>query len=128
VIAAMDFFVVPTVRFKLLYVWFVIEHDRRHLLHVNVTAHPTSSWTIQYWDTTGSPSRRTLPQANAMKSPSSVPPYAPEYQYRGLLRRARRERISLGSLTKVRVREKAHYGMQLTSHSVFQPIRGSIWH
>ena len=47
VIAAMDFFVVPTVRFKLLYVWFVIEHDRRHLLHVNVTAHPTSSWTIQ---------------------------------------------------------------------------------
>ena len=46
-ITAMDFFVVPTVRFKLLYVWFVIEHDRRHLLHVNVTAHPTSSWTIQ---------------------------------------------------------------------------------
>jgi hypothetical protein len=46
-IAAMDFLVVPTVRFQLLYVWFVIEHDRRHLLHVNVTAHPTSEWTIQ---------------------------------------------------------------------------------
>jgi transposase InsO family protein len=46
-IAAMDFLVVPTVRFKLLYVWFVIEHDRRRLLHVNITAHPTSSWTIQ---------------------------------------------------------------------------------
>ena len=46
-IAAMDFLVVPTVRFKLLYVWFVIEHDRRHLRHVNVTAHPTSSWTVQ---------------------------------------------------------------------------------
>ena len=43
----MDFLVVPTVRFKLLYVWFVIEHDRRRLLHVNVTAHPASSWTIQ---------------------------------------------------------------------------------
>ncbi len=43
----MDFFVVPTVRFKLLYVWFVIEHNRRYLRHVNVTAHPTSSWTIQ---------------------------------------------------------------------------------
>ncbi len=47
VIAAMDFLVVPTVRFKLLYVWFVIEHERRRVLHVNVTAHPTSSWTIQ---------------------------------------------------------------------------------
>jgi transposase InsO family protein len=43
----MDFLVVPTVRFKLLYVWFVIEHDRRRILHVNVTEHPTSSWTIQ---------------------------------------------------------------------------------
>ena len=44
-----------------------------------------------------------------MKSASFVLPCTPEYQYRGLLRRARRERISLGSLTKVRVREKAHY-------------------
>jgi len=42
VIAAMGFLVVPTVRFKLLYVWFVIEHDRPQLLQVNVTAHPTS--------------------------------------------------------------------------------------
>jgi transposase InsO family protein len=47
VIAAMDFLVVPTVRFKLLYVWFVVEHGRRQVLHVNVTSHPTSSWTIQ---------------------------------------------------------------------------------
>jgi hypothetical protein len=46
-IAAMDFLVVPTLRFNLLYVWLVIEHDRRKLLHVNVTSHPTSSWTIQ---------------------------------------------------------------------------------
>ena len=46
-IAAMDFLVVPTVRFTLLYVWFVIDHGRRRVLHVNVTAHPTSSWTIQ---------------------------------------------------------------------------------
>ena len=46
-ITAMDFLVVPTVRFKLLYVWFVIQHGRRTILHVNVTTHPTSSWTIQ---------------------------------------------------------------------------------
>jgi len=46
-ITAMDFLVVPTVRFKLRHVWFVIEHGRRRILHVNVTEHPTSSWTIQ---------------------------------------------------------------------------------
>jgi hypothetical protein len=43
----MDFLVVPTARFRMLYVWFIIEHGRRRILHVNVTAHPTSSWTIQ---------------------------------------------------------------------------------
>jgi transposase InsO family protein len=47
VIAAMDFLVVPTVGFRLLYVWFVIEHGRRRVRHFNVTTHPTSSWTIQ---------------------------------------------------------------------------------
>lgn len=43
----MDFFVVPTVRFHLLYVWFVIDHGRRRVLHFNVTAHPTASWVMQ---------------------------------------------------------------------------------
>jgi transposase InsO family protein len=46
-IAAMDFFVVPTVHFKLLYVWFVIDHGRRRILHFNVTAHPSASWVMQ---------------------------------------------------------------------------------
>jgi len=46
-IAAMDFFVVPTVRFQLLYVWFVLDHDRRRLIHFNVTTSPTACWTIQ---------------------------------------------------------------------------------
>jgi transposase InsO family protein len=46
-IAAMDFFVVPSVGFRLLYVWFVIEHDRRRIIHFNVTANPTSQWVIQ---------------------------------------------------------------------------------
>jgi transposase InsO family protein len=36
-IAAMDFFVVPTITFRLLYVWFVIDHERRRVIHVNVT-------------------------------------------------------------------------------------------
>ena len=46
-IAAMDFFTVPTVTFRLLYCFFVISHDRRQILHVNITRHPTSSWIIQ---------------------------------------------------------------------------------
>jgi transposase InsO family protein len=47
VIAAMDFFVVPTARFTLLYVWFVLDHGRRRVVNFNVTAHPTSAWVIQ---------------------------------------------------------------------------------
>ena len=47
VIAGMDFFVVPTVRFRLLYVWFAIDHGRRRILHFNVTENPTSRWVIQ---------------------------------------------------------------------------------
>ncbi len=43
----MDFFTVPTITFGVLYCFFVISHDRRHILHVNVTKHPTSGWIIQ---------------------------------------------------------------------------------
>jgi transposase InsO family protein len=47
VIVAFDFFTVPTVTFKLLYCFFVIEHGRRKILHVNVTRHPTAEWVVQ---------------------------------------------------------------------------------
>ncbi len=47
VIAGMDFFVVPTVRFRLLYVWFVIDHGRRRINHFNVTTNPAVQWVIQ---------------------------------------------------------------------------------
>ena len=46
-IAAMEFFTVPTVTFGVLYCFFVISHDRRRILHCNVTRHPTSSWIVQ---------------------------------------------------------------------------------
>jgi len=46
-IAAMDFFTVPTITFGVLYCFFVISHDRRRILHVNVSKHPTSGWIIQ---------------------------------------------------------------------------------
>src|SRR5262249_43584317 len=47
VLAAMDFFTVPTVTFRLLYVLLVIEHRRRKILHLNVTAHPSAAWVSQ---------------------------------------------------------------------------------
>ena len=46
-IAAMDFFTVPTITFRVLYCFFVIEHGRRKILHLNVTEYPTSSWIAQ---------------------------------------------------------------------------------
>ena len=47
-ITAMDFLVVPTVRFRLLYAWFVIGHGRREIIHFGVTEHPTSFWVVQH--------------------------------------------------------------------------------
>lgn len=46
-IAAMDFLTVPTITFGVLYCFFVISHDRRRILHLNVTRHPTSMWIVQ---------------------------------------------------------------------------------
>ena len=46
-IAAMDFFTVPTLTFGVLYCFFIIAHDRRRILHFNVTCTPTSVWVIQ---------------------------------------------------------------------------------
>jgi putative transposase len=46
-IAAMDFFTVPTFTFGVLYCFFVIGHNRRRILHCNVTQHPTAAWVSQ---------------------------------------------------------------------------------
>jgi putative transposase len=43
----MEFFPVPTITFGVLFCFFVIRHDRRRILHVNVTKHPTSGWVVQ---------------------------------------------------------------------------------
>ena len=53
----MDFFTVPTVMFKVLFVFVVLAHDRRRVVRVNVTDAPTAQWTAQQlveafpWDT-----------------------------------------------------------------------------
>src|SRR5436305_821572 len=44
---SIDFFAVPTIRFQLLYVFLVLAHDRRRILHFAVTRHPTAEWTAQ---------------------------------------------------------------------------------
>ena len=44
---AVDFFLVSTLTFRLLCVFVVLRHDRRELLHVNVTEHPTAVWTAR---------------------------------------------------------------------------------
>jgi putative transposase len=77
-LASIDFFTVPTATFRVLFVFVVLSHDRRRIVHVNVTAHPTAAWTAQQlreawpWDTAprfvirdrdavyGSDPRRTL--------------------------------------------------------------------
>jgi putative transposase len=46
-IIACDFFLAVTVTFRGLYVFVVIEHRSRRLIHCNVTAHPTAAWTLQ---------------------------------------------------------------------------------
>jgi transposase InsO family protein len=46
-LVSIDFFTVPTIRFQVLYVFLVLAHDRRRILHSNVTAHPTAEWTGQ---------------------------------------------------------------------------------
>src|SRR5215471_7286173 len=41
-LVSIDFFTVPTMRFQVLYVFLVLAHDRRRILHLNVTPHPTA--------------------------------------------------------------------------------------
>ncbi|MBZ0264205.1 integrase core domain-containing protein [bacterium] len=56
-LVAIDFFVVPTVTFRMLYVFIVLSHSRRNIIHFNVTQSPTAAWTGQQiieafpWDT-----------------------------------------------------------------------------
>jgi putative transposase len=46
-IVSIDFFTVPTITFRILFCFVVLRHDRRQVVHFNVTAHPTAFWTGQ---------------------------------------------------------------------------------
>jgi len=46
-LVAIDFFTVPTVHLRVLFVLLVLAHQRRRVLHFDVTEHPTAAWTAQ---------------------------------------------------------------------------------
>ena len=46
-LVSIDFFTVPTATFRVLYVFIVLSHDRRSVLHFNITEHPTAQCTAQ---------------------------------------------------------------------------------
>jgi putative transposase len=66
-IVACDFFTVPTVTFQVLFVFILRAHERRRIVHFNVTKHPTAQWTAQQiveafpWDTA-----RKLPEVGGL--------------------------------------------------------------
>ena len=46
-LVSLDFFTVPTVTYKVLFVLLILTHERRRVVHLNVTEHPTAEWTTQ---------------------------------------------------------------------------------
>lgn len=46
-IVSVDFFIIPTIRLRVLFVFLILEHRRREVLHFNVTEQPTSAWVAQ---------------------------------------------------------------------------------
>jgi transposase InsO family protein len=46
-LVSVDFFTVPTATFRILYVFLVLRHERREVVHFNVTEHPTAQWAAQ---------------------------------------------------------------------------------
>ena len=46
-LVSVDFFTVATIQLRVLYVFVVLAHDRRRVLHFNVTEHPTAIWVAQ---------------------------------------------------------------------------------
>jgi hypothetical protein len=72
-LVSIDFFTVPTIRFQVLYVFLVLAHDRRRILHFNVTAHPTAEWTgQQLWRPFPLPNAHVTCCATAMRSSATT--------------------------------------------------------
>jgi len=54
---SIDFFTLPSATFRILFVFIILSHDRRRIVHFNVMEHPSAEWTAQQsvdafpWDT-----------------------------------------------------------------------------
>ena len=82
-LVSIDFFTVPTIRFQVLYVFLVLAHDRRRMLHFNVTAHPTAEWTPR------SPVQRFTPNdSDAVHDRGSVLQHLPHAGLRPMILKA----------------------------------------
>jgi len=46
-LVSVDFFTVPTATFRIMYVFVILHHERREIVHFNATYHPTAEWTAQ---------------------------------------------------------------------------------
>src|SRR5574341_628351 len=73
-IVACDFCVVVTATFRLLYVFVIMEHATRRILHCNVTAHPTAPWMLQQLRIL----TQWVPHYNAGRSHMSLGPGIPQ--------------------------------------------------
>jgi putative transposase len=100
-LASIDFFIVPTIRFRLLFVLVVLAHARRKVIHCNVTENPTAQWAPQQiieafpWDS------------------------APKYLLRD------RDAI-YGEAFRQRVQGHGHRaGLERPAQSVAEPVRGA---
>ena len=79
-LVSVDFFTVPTVMFKVLFVFVVLAHDRRRVLHINVTDAPTAQWTAQQlveafpWETAPRDLLRDRDASTGSRSPAESKP------------------------------------------------------
>src|SRR5438445_853028 len=69
-LVSIDFFTVPTARLRVLFVFVVLAHHRRRVLHFNVTEHPTAAWTAQQ----AAGTRQGLPDSRSRWPPPSLRP------------------------------------------------------
>jgi hypothetical protein len=46
-LVSVDFFTVPTATFRIMYVFVILHHERREIVHFNATYHPTAEWAAQ---------------------------------------------------------------------------------
>jgi hypothetical protein len=72
-LVSIDFMTVPTATFRVLYVFIVLAHDRRRILHFNVTEHPTAAWTAQFFARQSPRSYAPVPRLRSQNDPGPRP-------------------------------------------------------